>query len=120
MAPCCAQYVRVGHIRPPMVVIVSAIAELERNLIIERVRAGMRRAKLEGRHIGRRPLDVDRGAVIRDRQAGRSLSEVAQLHRISRALVSKILRQAAEPGGHKGVSPAPLQLQQNKPPKTAA
>ena len=109
-----------GPLGRAMVVIVSAIAELERNLIIERVRAGMRRAKLEGQHIGRRPLDVDRGAVIRDRQAGRSLSEVAQLHRISRALVSKILREAAEPGGHKGVSPAPLQLQQNKPPKTAA
>jgi DNA invertase Pin-like site-specific DNA recombinase len=109
-----------GPLGRAMVVIVSAIAELERNLIIERVRAGMRRAKLEGQHIGRRPLDVDRGAVIRDRQAGHSLSEVAQLHRISRALVSKILREAAEPGGHKGVSPAPLQLQQNKPPKTAA
>jgi DNA invertase Pin-like site-specific DNA recombinase len=32
-----------------MIVIVDAIAELERSLIIERVRAGMRRAKLEGR-----------------------------------------------------------------------
>ncbi len=49
------------------VVIISAIAELERNLIIERVRAGMRRAKLEGRHIGRRPLEVDRAAVVRSR-----------------------------------------------------
>jgi len=109
-----------GPLGRAMVVIVSAIAELERNLIIERVRAGMRRAKLEGQHIGRRPLDVDRDAIVRDRRAGRSLTEVAQLHRISRALVSKILREAAEPGGHKGVSPAPLQLQQNKPPKTAA
>jgi DNA invertase Pin-like site-specific DNA recombinase len=44
-----------GPLGRAMVVIVSAIAELERNLIIERVRAGMRRAKLEGRHIGRRP-----------------------------------------------------------------
>jgi hypothetical protein len=32
-------------------VIVGAVAELERNLIIERVKSGMRRAKLEGRHI---------------------------------------------------------------------
>ena len=109
-----------GPLGPTIVVIIGCIAELERNLIIERVRAGMRRAKLEDRHIGRRPLDVDRDAILRDRQAGRSLSEIAQLHRISRALVSKILREAAEPGGHKGVSPAPLQLQQNKPPKTAA
>jgi DNA invertase Pin-like site-specific DNA recombinase len=109
-----------GPLGRAMVVIVSAIAELERNLIVERVRAGMRRAKLEGRHIGRRPLDVDRGAVIRDRQAGHSLSEIARTHRISRALVSKILREASEAGGHKGVSPAPLQVQQNKQPNTAA
>ena len=43
-----------------MIVIVSAIGELERSLIVERVRAGMRRAKLEGRQIGRARLDVDR------------------------------------------------------------
>jgi DNA invertase Pin-like site-specific DNA recombinase len=35
------------------VVIVAAIAELERSLIVERVKAGMRRARLEGRRIGR-------------------------------------------------------------------
>ena len=46
-----------------MIVIVGAIAELERSVIIERVRAGMRRAKLEGRHMGRKPLNVDRQAV---------------------------------------------------------
>ena len=47
-----------------MIVIIGAIAELERNLIVERVRAGMRRARLEGRRIGRPPLDVDREALI--------------------------------------------------------
>ena len=45
-----------GPLGRAIVVIIGAIAELERNLIIERVRAGMRRARLEGRHIGRRPL----------------------------------------------------------------
>ena len=48
-----------GPLGRAVVVIIGAIAELERNLIIERVRAGMRRARLEGRHIGRRPLDLD-------------------------------------------------------------
>lgn len=41
-----------------------AIAELERSLIVERVRAGMRRARLEGRHIGRPSLDLDREAIL--------------------------------------------------------
>ena len=39
-------------------IIVGAVAELERNLIIERVRVGMRRAKFEGRHIGRNHLSL--------------------------------------------------------------
>jgi len=38
-----------GPLGRAVVVIVSAVAELERNLIIERVRAGLRRARLEGR-----------------------------------------------------------------------
>jgi len=42
-----------GPLGRAMVVIIGAIAELERNLIIERVRAGMRRARLEGQRIGR-------------------------------------------------------------------
>src|ERR1039457_5412615 len=45
-----------GPLGRAIVVIIGAVAELERNLIIERVRAGMRRARLEGQHIGRNPL----------------------------------------------------------------
>ena len=56
-----------GPLGRAMIVIIGAIAELERNLIIERVRAGMRRAKLEGRRIGRPPLEIDREAVARPR-----------------------------------------------------
>src|ERR1700745_187879 len=63
-----------GPLGRAVVVIIGAIAELERNLIVERVRAGMRRARLEGRRIGRAPLDVDRAAVLRDRERGLSLT----------------------------------------------
>ena len=45
-----------GPLGRAIVVIIGAVAELERNLIIERVRAGMRRARLEGQRIGRAPL----------------------------------------------------------------
>ena len=109
-----------GPLGRAVVVIISAIAELERNLIIERVRAGMRRAKLEGRHIGRRPLEIDRDAVVHDRLTGKSLTEVAKTHGISRALVSKILKQTLERPSHKGVSSAPPQLQENRPSKSTA
>jgi DNA invertase Pin-like site-specific DNA recombinase len=56
-----------GPLGRAMVVIVGAIAELEKSLIVERVKAGMRRAKLEGRRIGRSPLDIDRELVVHDR-----------------------------------------------------
>lgn len=77
-----------------IVVIISAIAELERSLIVERVRAGMRRAKLEGRRIGRTPLDVDHAALVRDRLSGMSLTVVAKKHGLSRASVVRFVREA--------------------------
>jgi DNA invertase Pin-like site-specific DNA recombinase len=86
-----------GPLGRAMVVIVGAIAELERNLIVERVRAGMRRARLEGRHIGRRPLEIDRTGVLRDRASGMSLAEVAKAHRVSRATVHRVLREQVRP-----------------------
>lgn len=85
-----------GPLGRAIVVIIGAIAELERNLIVERVRAGMRRARLEGRHIGRRPLVVDRAAVLSERAHGRSLTQIAQTFRISRASVSRILKEEKE------------------------
>jgi DNA invertase Pin-like site-specific DNA recombinase len=88
-----------GPLGRAVVIIIGAIAELERNLIIERVRAGMRRTRLEGRHIGRRPIEVDRVAILRDRNRGDSLTDIAKTHRVSRATVSRLLKQAkdAEP-----------------------
>ena len=85
-----------GPLGRAVVIIIGAIAELERNLIIERVRAGMGRARLEGRHIGRRPLDIDRVAVLRDRNRGDSLTDIAKAHRVSRAIVSRLLKQAKD------------------------
>ena len=85
-----------GPLGRAVVVIIGAIAELERNLIVERVRAGMRRAKLEGRHIGRKPLVVDREALLQERAHGRSLTQIAHTFRVSRASVSRLLKQAKE------------------------
>jgi DNA invertase Pin-like site-specific DNA recombinase len=86
-----------GPLGRAVVIIIGAIAELERSLIIERVRAGMRRTKLECRHIGRKPLDIDRAAVLRDRSRGHSLGQIAKTCRISRATVSRVIKQANEP-----------------------
>ena len=77
-----------------IVVIVSAVAELERSLIVERVRAGMRRAKLDGRRIGRVPLAVDHASLVKDRLAGMSLTRVANKYGLSRASVVRFVRLA--------------------------
>src|ERR1700760_3127578 len=86
-----------GPLGRAMLVIVGAIAELERALIVERVRTGRRRARLEGRHIGRRPLEIDRTGVVRDRASGMSLAEVAKAHRVSRATIHRVLREHGRP-----------------------
>jgi len=86
-----------GPLGRAMIIIIGAIAELERSLIIERVRAGMRRAKLEGRRLGRPPLNVDRDALIRDRSRGQSLKQIAKLHGISKASVIRVLHQTSLP-----------------------
>jgi len=83
-----------GPLGRAILIIISAIAELEKSLIVERLRAGMRRAKLEGRRIGRTPLDVDHAALVRDRLSGMSLTIVAKKHGLSRASVVRFAREA--------------------------
>ena len=85
-----------GPLGRAIVVIIGAIAELERSLIVERVRAGMRRARLEGRHIGRKPLDLDHAAICRDRCRGQSLRQIARCYRISTATVQRVLHEHAQ------------------------
>ena len=84
-----------GPLGRAIVIIVGAVAELERNLIVERVRAGMRRARLEGRHIGRNPLVLDNAAIRQDRQHGQSLRQIAKGHRVSTATIQRVLREHA-------------------------
>jgi hypothetical protein len=77
-----------GPLGRAIVVIISAIAELERSLIVERVRAGMRRAKLEGRRIVRTPPDVNHAA----RLSGMSLTDVAKKYGLSGASIVRFVR----------------------------
>ena len=111
-----------GPLGRAVVVIISAIAELERSLIVERVRAGMRRAKLEGRRIGRVPLTVDGTALLHDRESGMTLNQLAQAYGISKASVCRALRQAKS-AVSEGLPPTASAAADNKelrPPKSAA
>ena len=50
----------------------------------------MRRARLEGRYIGRPRLIVDRDAVLRDRQHGFCIRQLAKMHRLYRTSVCRV------------------------------
>ena len=102
-----------GPLGRAIVVIVSAMAELERCVIIERVRAGMRRAKLEGRRIGRAPLNVNRVVLLRDRERGLSLNQLAKAHGISKASVCRVLREEKK-GVSRGFVPTDLAFSEPK------
>lgn len=74
--------------------IISSVAELEISLMKERISAGMRRRKLEGLSVGRRPLDVEHDAIVRDRLSGMSLTNVAKKYSVSRASIVRWCREA--------------------------
>jgi len=86
-----------GPLGRAVVVIISVVAELERNLIVERVKAGMRRAKLEGQRIGRPLCQVDVAALVRDRERGHTVSQLANKYAIGQTTVRRLLSRQLVP-----------------------
>jgi DNA invertase Pin-like site-specific DNA recombinase len=58
--------------------IIGAMAEFERSLIQERVRAGLRNAKLKGKTLGRPRRIVNGDEMVRLRKQGESFREIAK------------------------------------------
>lgn len=71
--------------------VLGAVAELERSLIAERVRAGLRNARAKGKRLGRPRAIVDASRIGRLREAGRTVREIAMELGYSRSLVHKTL-----------------------------
>jgi DNA invertase Pin-like site-specific DNA recombinase len=69
--------------------VLGAVAELERSLIVERVRAGLRNARAKGKKLGRPRAAVDGARIGRLRAQGRTIREIAQELGCSRGLVHK-------------------------------
>ena len=57
--------------------VLGAVAELERSLIAERVRAGLRNARAKGKRLGRPRVAVDAAQVARLRASGLSWPKIA-------------------------------------------
>ena len=71
--------------------VLGAVAELERSLIVERVRAGLRNARAKGKKLGRPRVAVDASRICRLRAQGHSIREIADELGYSRSLVHKTL-----------------------------
>jgi len=73
--------------------IIGAMAEFERSLIQERVKAGLRNAKLKGKTLGRPSLKLDWERLTRLRAAGDSIRAISLQLGVAPSTVHKALRQ---------------------------
>ena len=64
--------------------VMASLAEFERSLIQERIKAGLRRAMAQGKQVGRPKASVDHATAHRMRQEGQSNRSIA------RFLVSRV------------------------------
>src|SRR6202051_3952390 len=58
--------------------VLGAVAELERNLIVERVRAGLRHARAKGKRLGRPRKSIDSVRIVSLRAAGKSWRSISR------------------------------------------
>jgi putative DNA-invertase from lambdoid prophage Rac len=77
--------------------VLSAVAEFERDLLIERTQAGLSRAKAEGKALGRpTALSKTQQEAIRARRStGASLGVLAKEYGVSRAAIQRVEKRAA-------------------------
>ena len=106
--------------------VLASVASFERELIVERTHAGLRRAKAEGKHLGRPrtvvPKEILRRILeLRDTE-GKSWRQIAQHVRVPTATVRRLYHTVSESGGSGGsasgdVSKVPTpSLSENPPP----
>ena len=86
--------------------VLGAVAELERSLIAERVRAGLRNARAKGKRLGRPRVAVDRASVARFRAQGLSWAKIATELGIGEGTVYRLAHASAKnPVGNAPVNP---------------
>jgi DNA invertase Pin-like site-specific DNA recombinase len=76
-----------------MLTMLAAVAEMERDLLVERTQSGLARAKAEGKVLGRTPKTTpeQRAAIKVAHGAGETVSALARRYGISRASILNIV-----------------------------
>ena len=72
--------------------VITAVAEFERDLLIERTQSGLARAKAEGKKFGRPSAlkDTDKQEVIKLLKGGLNVSEIARNFKTSRQTILRV------------------------------
>lgn len=77
--------------------VLASVAEFERELVVERTRAGLEAARRRGTELGRPNAERAPGLLARVRRlrtAGRTYGEIAHAIGVSRAMAFKLAREA--------------------------
>jgi len=76
--------------------VINAVAQFERDLLIERTQAGLARAKAEGKSLGRpAALSADQQCIVRRKiENGETISAIARKFKTSRQTIMRIRDQA--------------------------
>ena len=77
-----------------MLTMLAAVAEMERDLLVERTQSGLARAKAQGKTLGRpsKTTEEQRKQITADYAAGVSVSELARRFQVSRANILGIVK----------------------------
>lgn len=75
-----------------MVKVLAAVADFERDLIIERTKAGQARARAEGKHMGRpqKTTPEEKQKILARLEAGESVSALGRAFKVSRGTILNI------------------------------
>jgi DNA invertase Pin-like site-specific DNA recombinase len=76
--------------------IIGAMAEFERELIRERVKAGLENARRKGKRIGRKPvapIDIEKAIQLHKQDPLLSVRTIARKTNLSKSLVGKVLKE---------------------------
>ena len=82
-----------------MFTIIGALAELERSVIRERVRAGVRNARRNGKQLGRKRVVFDRTRAQAMRDNGATVRQIAMALEIGKGTIQRFLAQKPTESG---------------------
>jgi len=81
--------------------VIAAVAEFERDLLIERTQAGLSRAKAEGKILGRPATltDAQQSEIAAKRREGMSLGALAKQYGTNRSAIQRVEKRLLMPDG---------------------